>query len=168
MSDWEIVRLTKKHDRSTFDCGESSLNDWLKERTGQFDRKDMARTFVATRSVDATVQGYYALVTHAVEPHVLPVDQAKGLPRQFVPVALLGRLAVDRSAQGTGVGSGLLLDALRRVVRVADQIGIRAIEVDALNDDAKAFYLKFGFRELLDDPRHLFMPPHEVRRLKLE
>jgi GNAT superfamily N-acetyltransferase len=122
---------------------------------------------VATKSNEAKVLGYYALVTHTVEPHLLPADQAKGLPRQFVPVALLGRLAVDLSAQGLGLGSGLLLDAMCRVVRIADQIGIRAIEVDALNDNARAFYLKFGFRELLDDPRHLFIPLHEVRKLQL-
>ncbi len=168
MTIWDIVRLTKQHDRTVFDCGEPSLNDWLKVRAGQYDRKDMSRTFVATKDGEPLVLGYYALATHSVEPAVMPLEQAKGLPPLAVPVALLARLAVDQAAQGLGLGSFLLIDALRRIVRIAEQIGIRAIEVDALNESAKAFYLKFGFRELLDDPRHLFIPLHEVRKLKLD
>ena len=75
-----------------------------------------------------------------------------------VPVVLLGRLAVDQSNQGQGLGAFLLIDALRRALHISEQVGIRAVEVDAIDDSAHAFYLKFGFRSLLDDPRHLMMP----------
>ncbi len=84
-----------------------------------------------------------------------------------VPVVLLGRLAVGQSHQGKDSAS-LLIDALRRAMHLSEHVGIRAVAVDAIDDTAKSFYLKFGFRSLLDDPRHLIMPIHEIRKLKLD
>jgi GNAT superfamily N-acetyltransferase len=75
---------------------------------------------------------------------------------------------VDREFQGQGVGSLLLVDALRRALHIAEQVGFRAVEVDSIDDDARRFYLKFGFQSLNDDPRHLWMPMHEIRKLKLD
>ncbi len=121
------------------------LDDWLKQRAGQFDRRDLARTYVVVRRGESNVLGYYAISTHGVGREDLPDDQAKGLPRSDVPVILLGRLAVDRSAQGSGLGSLLLIDALRRVEVLSEQVGIRAVEVNAIDDAARNFYLKFGF-----------------------
>ncbi|MDP1561972.1 MAG: GNAT family N-acetyltransferase [Pirellulaceae bacterium] len=167
MAAWTIRRLEKKHDRSAFDSSQPLLDQWLKDRAGQFDRRDLSRTFVATRSDDNRVVGYYAISTHRVLFEKLPPDAAKGLPQLDVPVVLIGRLAVDREAQGQGLGAFLLVDALRRALQVSEQIGIRAVEVDALNESARNFYLKFGFRSLLDDPNHLFLPMHEIRKLKL-
>lgn len=168
MATWTIRRLDKTHDRSAFDCGQPMLNEWLKDRAGQFDRRDLSRTFVATRPDEALALGYYAISTHRVVYDVLPAAEAKGLPRLDVPVVLIGRLAVDQSVQGQGVGALLLVDALRRSVQISEQVGIRAVEVDALDDAARNFYLKFGFRSLLDDPRHLFLPMQEIRKLKLD
>jgi GNAT superfamily N-acetyltransferase len=113
------------------------------------------------------VLGYYAISTHGVRREDLPDEQAKGLPRMDVPVVLLGRLAVDKSAQGCGLGSLLLLDALRRVELLAEEVGIRAVEVDAIDDTARNFYLKFGFMPLLDDLGHLFLPMPAIRKLGL-
>ena len=163
-----IRRLDKDHDRSAFDCGQAVLNAWLKDRAGQFDRRDLSRTFVATRPNEATVLGYYALSAHRVICDVLPNAEARGLPRLDIPVVLIGRLAVDRNTQGTGLGASLLVDALRRSLQISEQVGIRAVDVDALDQDARSFYQKFGFRSLLDDPRHLFLPIHEIRKLKLD
>lgn len=168
MSVWVIERLSRSHDRSAFDCGQPMLNDWLKYQAGQFDRRDLSRTFVVTRPDEATVCGYYALSTHRVLSEDLPEAESKGLPRLDVPVVLLGRLAVDRSAQGQGLGAFLLIDALRRALHIAGQVGVRAVEVDAIDEAARQFYLKFGFRALNDDPRHLFLPMHEIRKLKLD
>ncbi len=151
-----------------FDCGQPRLNDWLKSQAGQFDRRDLSRTYVATRLNETTVCGYYAISTHRVLHDELPEAESKGLPRIDVPVVLLGRLAVDQSAQGQGLGALLLVDALRRSMHIAEQVGIRAVEVDAVDDTARTFYLHFGFRSLKDDPRHLFMPMHEIRKLKLD
>ena len=164
---WEIQRLSREHNREPFDCGQPMLDDWLKQQAGQFDRKDLARTFVAVRPDNVLVLGFYSLSNHRVAPDTIPAAEAKGLPRLDVPVALLGRLAVDRSMQGQGLGALLLVDALRRTQHLADQIGIRAVEVDAIDDAAQRFYLKFGFMPLLDNPRHLFMPMRAIRKLNL-
>jgi GNAT superfamily N-acetyltransferase len=114
------------------------------------------------------VVGYYAISTHRVVYEALPAAEAKGLPRLDLPLVLIGRLAVDHTVQGQGLGALLLVDALRRSLQISEQVGIRAVEVDALDDAARNFYLKFGFRSLLDDPRHLFLPMHEIRKLKLD
>lgn len=167
MNYWLIERLSRKHDRSTFDCGHPALNAWLKDRAGQFDRRDIARTFVAVLPSVPTVLGYYALSSHRVLPDALPPDEAKQLPRLDVPVVLIGRLAVDRRQQGKGLGEHLLLDALTRTERLANEIGIRAVEVDAIDERARAFYVKYGFRPLLDDENHLFLPLYAVRKLNL-
>jgi GNAT superfamily N-acetyltransferase len=166
-SDWLITRLGREHDRSEFDCGHAALNDWLKQQAGQFDQRDLARTFVAVRGGERTVLGYYAISSHGVRRADLPDDQAKGLPRIDVPVVLLGRLAVHQSVQGQGLGSLLLIDALKRSEDLARQVGIRAIEVDAIDEAARAFYLRFGFVSLLDDPLHLYLPMSNVRKLAL-
>jgi GNAT superfamily N-acetyltransferase len=111
--------------------------------------------------------GYYAISNHRVAFEALPDDQAKGLPRLGVPVVLLGRLAVDRTVQGQGLGAHLLIDALRRAQHLAEHIGIRAVEVDAIDDAARNFYLKYGFVALLDNPDHLFLTMEVIRRLGL-
>ncbi|MEX0586020.1 MAG: GNAT family N-acetyltransferase [Pirellulales bacterium] len=164
---WEIQRLDSSHDRTQFDSGVAELDDWLQKLAGQHQRRDLARTYVAVVPGDKRVRGYYAISNHRVCFEALPQDQAKGLPRIDVPVVLLGRLAVDRSTQGQGLGEFLLIDALRRASYIAEQIGVRAVEVDAIDDSAKRFYLKYGFVPLRDDPRHLFLPMQVIRKLKL-
>jgi GNAT superfamily N-acetyltransferase len=162
---WIIELLNRQHDRGSFDCGDASLNDWLKLRAGLFAKKDLARTYIASRRNKRDVVGYYAISAHRVSYESLPADQAKRLPRIDVPVVLLGKLAVARSMQGQGLGSFLLLDALRRTLRLADAIGIRAMEVDAIDEAARQFYLKFGFVSLADSADHLFLPVHVIRHL---
>jgi len=165
--DWIIERAGPRHERSAFDCGNPMLSDWLKLRVGQFEKRDLARAYVAVRRGEAVVVGYYAISNHRVDYEALPDDQAKGLPRMDIPVVLLGRLAVDRTAQGRGLGSLLLVDALRRSLHLSEHVGIRAVEVEAFDDAAHAFYVKFGFVPLLDDPRHLFLAIQAVRKLGL-
>ncbi len=152
---------------SHFDCGNLLLDDWLKLRASQWDSKDLARTYLAVRPGEAVVLGYHALLNHRVGYEALPKDQAKGLPRTDIPVVLLGKLAVDKNVQGRGLGSLLLVDALRRVQHISTQVGIRAVEVDAIDDAARSFYKKFGFVSLLDDPQHLFLSIHLIRKMGL-
>jgi GNAT superfamily N-acetyltransferase len=168
MAIWTIRRLDKAHDRTGFTSGHPVLDDWLRDRAAQFDRRDLSRTFIATRADDSIVLGYYAISTHRVIFDTLPLTEARGLPRLDVPVVLIGRLAVDQRVQGQGLGAFLLIDALRRSLQISQQVGIRAVEVDAIDDQARNFYLKFGFCSLLDDPHHLFLPMHEIRKLKLD
>ncbi len=166
-AEWKIERLAARHDRTAFECGQAQLDDWLKQRSGQFDRRDLARTFVAVRAEVPQVHGYYALSNHHIGYESMSLEQARGLPRIDVPVILLGRLAVDRPMQGKGLGELLLVDALRRSLSVAEQIGVRAVEVDAIDESAQRFYIKHGFLALLDDPHHLFLPMQTIRNLKL-
>lgn len=168
MADWNITRLSPQHDRTSFDCGQPSLTDWLRSYASQYEKKGLARTYVATRPGQASVLGYYAITNHHVVYDQLSPDHAKGLPQISVPVVLLGRLAVDQGVQRVGLGSNLLIDALRRTLFLADIIGIRAVEVDAIDDRARRFYLSFGFTPLLDNPAHLLYPLQAVRKLGLE
>ena len=167
MQEWTIQRLDREHDRAQFDSGVPSLNDWLQKLAGQHERRDLARTYVAVLPNDKRVLGYYALANHRVSYEALPDDEAKGLPRIDVQVILLARLAVDQSAQGQGLGEFLLIDALRRAAQIAEEVGVRAVEVDAIVGSAKNFYMKYGFVPLLDDPRHLFLPMQVIRKLRL-
>ena len=162
-----IEELNADHDRSAFSCGRPSLDEFIKQYAGQNQKTGVSRTFVAFKPGDKVVRGYYALSAGAVAFANLPEEQRKRLPRYPVPVAHLGRLAVDQSAQGRGLGSFLLIDALRRIQIAADSIGIHAIEVVAIDDSAKRFYLKYDFVELHDDPNHLYISLKTVRKLGL-
>ena len=109
---WDIQRLDRSHERASFDCGKPPLNQWLRELAGQYERRDLARSYVAVRAGSPSVLGYYTISSHQVSYDALPAEQAKGLPTIDIPVVLLGRLAVDRGAQGQGLGEYLLMDAL--------------------------------------------------------
>ncbi|HEV2972600.1 MAG TPA: GNAT family N-acetyltransferase [Pirellulales bacterium] len=165
MPNWDIERLQNVHVRDSFDFGNAALDDWLKRYATQFERRNLARTFVATRPPATTVLGYFALSNHAIRCESFAAEQAKGLPRIDIQVVLLGRLAVSRTEQGQGLGSFLLIDALRRSLLLSEQIGVRAVEVVAIDDAARNFYIHFGFTPLEDDPNHLIMPIQAIRRL---
>jgi ribosomal protein S18 acetylase RimI-like enzyme len=166
--EWVIEPFDKKrHERTDFDCGVETLNDWIMTKVSQFDRKGLARAYVLFRPDGNVVKGYYAMSNHIVAYETLPEDQAKGLPPIDIPVVLIGRLAIDSSVRGEGLGEYLLIDALRRSQYLAERIGVRAVEVDAINNVAKRFYQKYGFISLKDDPHHLFLPMKVVRKLRL-
>ncbi len=163
-----IQKLGQHRDRVAFDCGIESLNTYLQRFAGQNEKAGVSQHYVAVETPDSPhVLGYYALSAGSVAFEHLTDAQRKRLPRYPVPVAHLGRLAVHRSAQGRGLGETLLIDALARTVRVADEVGIHAVEVVALNNPARNFYLKYGFTALRDDTHHLYLPLSAVRRLGL-
>jgi GNAT superfamily N-acetyltransferase len=166
-SPWILEKLGRQHERAGFDCGNPVLNEWLKLRAGQYAKRDLARTYVAVREGERVVLGYYAITNHRVRYEILPEAQAKGLPKIDVPVVLLGRLAADRTVQGQGLGSLLLIDALRRAQYLSEHVGIRAVEVDAIDEAARRFYLKFNSTALIDDPNHPILPVHTIRKLNL-
>ena len=161
-----IESLTAKHQRESFDCGEDSLNRYLRQYASQHQKKDIGRVYVAVEPGKQKVLGYYTLANGAVEFQSVP--KAKGLPREYpVPVILLARLAIDRSRQGQGLGAVLLFDALKRSVEVAQVSAAHAVIVDALGESAKKFYLHYQFEESLDNPLRLFLPMHDIRVLVL-
>lgn len=156
-----IEALNKTHDRTNFDCEEPSLNDFLRYYARQNDSKGLGKTFVAVFPEELQIRGYYTISSSSISFEVFP----ENLPRYPIPVVHLGRLGVDKTAQGTGLGGLLLFDAFRRSIKLADQLGIYAIEVKALNEKAKKFYLKFGFIELEVDKFHLYLPMRVVKKL---
>jgi GNAT superfamily N-acetyltransferase len=158
MDEWQIEPFDRSHDRGEFSCGKAPLDDFLRTLAGQYERKKYGRTYFAVRPGEKRVFGYYTLASGAVPFQHLPPKAAKKLPKHPVPVALLGRLAVDQAAQGQGLGAILLRDALRRCLALSRALGIYAIEVDAIDESAKRFYEKFGFVPLLDRDHHLHLP----------
>lgn len=136
--------LTTDHELSTFDCGVPALNRWIRRKALANQVSGASRTFVY---VDETgrVVGFYALAMGAVERSMVDDDTGQDMPDP-IPIALLGRLAVDQTQQGKGLGSDLLRDALLRILRTAEDIGVRAVLVHAKNESAKAFYTRWGFR----------------------
>jgi GNAT superfamily N-acetyltransferase len=135
--------LSSKSPLAGFDCGKPSLNDWLQRHALQAQGSGSARTFVVAN--DTQVLGYYSLVVGQVEPMEAPDRVRKGMGQYPIPVMVLARLAVSQAAQGQGIGIGLLQDAIRRTLSVAEQVGIRALLTHPIDDDAMRFYQRFGF-----------------------
>lgn len=164
---WHIEQLRSNHNRAEFSCGHDSLDRFIKNFATQNQKSGINQTFVALKPGDLIVHGYYSIAAGSVKLDNLTDEQRKGLPKYPIPVALLGRLAVDNRAQKQGLGEHLLLDAMRRIDQTADEIGIHVIEVDAIDDSARRFYLRYGFTELRDNPNHLYLPMKTVRKLRL-
>ena len=164
MAEHRIEPLADRHERGAFSCGSPPLDLFLRTQAGQYARKGVGRTYVAVEPDSPRVLGYYTLAASSIPFEHLPRDVSKRLPRHPVPTVLLGRLAVDVSVQRGGLGKVLLADAARRVLGVADQIGVVAVHVHAIDEAAQAWYLKYGFRPMLDLDRHLFLAVETLRR----
>ncbi len=139
----EPAALAASHRLEGFDCGEAELDDWLRRRARVNQVGGASRTFVVV-DADNSVRGYYALAAGAIS-HELALGKVRRNMPDPVPAIVLGRLAVDRPAQGIGLGGDLLMDAVRRVVGIAEQAGVRALLVHALHERAQRFYEHFGF-----------------------
>lgn len=160
MSSFEFHTLDKSFNRDNFDCGSLELNNFLKTKARQNQSAGFNRTFIAIARGDKSkvVLGYYSLSMGEIDLTSLPENLAKKLPRHSVPVARMGRLAVDISTKGKGLGKLLMVDAMKRVQTACELIGVFALLVDAKDDSAKKFYLKYGFISLIDEPMTLFLP----------
>lgn len=156
-----VEKLTKDHDVSKFDCGKASLNDWLKRFALTNQQSDSARTYVLHRA--SRVVAYYSLSAGAVRKEESPLRVAKGLAQHPIGVILLARLAVDLGERGAGLGKALLADALSRALDASDAIGARAVLVHAIDDQAAAFYRKFGFEPSPLDPKQLMLLMKDLR-----
>jgi GNAT superfamily N-acetyltransferase len=153
-----IQPLTGRHERSAFESGSAQLDAWLRQIAQQHQKRGISKTFVAVADdAPSRILGYYALTACEVLTEELPEDLAKKLPRK-VPGIRLGRLAVDRSVQGQGLGELLLVDAITRTKRVLEHVGVHALFVDAKDKEAAGFYRKYGFRPLPGDPLRLVLP----------
>lgn len=156
---WHEEPIAKHHDRTRFDCGVPDLNRYLAKFARQNHESGGAKTFVAVAAAKLTrVLGFYSISPGAVEFARVPPKLAKGLGRYDVPVFRLGRLAVDVSYQGRGLGGELLIAAGARALAVALEVGGVALAIDAKDRNAAAWYERFGAVPLLDDPLKLILP----------
>ena len=156
---WQETPLAKHHDRRAFDCGNADLNLYLQRYARQNHESGGAKCFVAAPAgTPERVLGFYTLSPASIEYARTPALVKKGLARYDVPVFRLGRLAVDKNAQGRGLGGALLLRAADRCIRVASEVGGVALLIDAKNDRAARWYAGYGAVALLDAPLSLVLP----------
>ncbi len=156
---WYEEPIAKHHDRATFDCGDAALNEFLLRHARNSHDKGGAKTFLAVDNSDEKkILGFYSLSPASVAYQNTPKVVKRGLARHDVPVFRLGRLAVDRSVQGMGLGGQLLLAAGRRCILVSTQVGGVALLIDAKNDRVAEWYASYGAVPLLDAPHSLLLP----------
>lgn len=148
--------LGEHHVLAEFDCDEASLNEWLRRRARHNEAHGASRTFVVSDGAQR-VAGFYCLATGAVVRDSAPGRIRRNMPEP-IPVMVLGRLAVDLKYRGRGLGRGLLKDAVLRTLVVAQDVGVRALLVHAISEDARAFYRHWGFRQAPTDPTTLMLP----------
>lgn len=157
--DWREVPIDRQHDRKRFDCGTPDLNEYLSRYARQNHESGGAKTFVAVSPPEpARVLGFYSISPGAIEFARVPASISRKLGRYEVPVFRLGRLAVDRTVQGLGLGGDLLLAAGTRALAVAAEVGGIALAIDAKDETAARWYERFGALPLLDDPLKLILP----------
>lgn len=136
--------LAAQHRLEGFDCGKPALNDWLLRHARQAQGSGSAKTFVVTDDEDR-VAGYFSLTVGQVDTLEAPERIRKGMGQYPVPVVILARLAVSREHQGLGIGVGMLQDAIRRTMLIAEQAGIRAMLTHPIDEEVARFYTRFGF-----------------------
>jgi GNAT superfamily N-acetyltransferase len=155
--------LDGDHVLSGFDSGEGSLDRWLCYHARAAAAAGSARTYVVMDAEQERVVGYHALAVASIEHRDATERVAKRMPRHPIPAVLLARLAVDRSAQGCGIGAFLLRDAMVRTAAGAEQFGIRALLVHALHEQARAFCLRHGLPPSRTDALHLMVLVKDIR-----
>jgi ribosomal protein S18 acetylase RimI-like enzyme len=165
-SDCRVEPLGQHHNRKAFSSGVEPLDRYLRERAGQDARRRVAAPFVLREGERDAVLGYYTLSALSIDVGAWPEDVARKLPHYpVVPATRLGRLAVDRSLRGRGMGEYLLMDGLRRALIASRQVAAVAVIVDAKDDNAVAFYRRYGFIPFADQANRLFVPMGTIEQL---
>ena len=162
----------KRHDRAAFSCGTGRLDNFLKRTARKHQEGDFSRVWVATEGGRPEILGFYALNAHSLEGDDLPADLTRNAPRHGdIPAVYLSMIAVDRRYQGQGLGRILLADALKRAAAAADQIGIKAVVLDVIEDGGpeaaekrRAFYAAMGFQHLPSRPLRMFISIETIRK----
>ena len=155
--------LEAGHPLDAFDCGNPALNEWLVRHARQAHAGGSARTYVVVD--DQRIAGYFSLAVGQIDSLDAPERVRKGMGNYPIPVVILARLAVAMIDQGRGLGVGLLQDAIRRTLVVADQAGVRALLTHPMDEAAAHFYLRFGFEASPARERQLILLLKDARRL---
>ena len=145
----------KKHNRKQFDCGVEALNTYLQRFANQDQKKDLSRIHVLAD--ESHIMGYFSISSHSVSTLKLP-DKKQSTHYPNTPFLLLGRLAVDKQFQKQGYGDALIFHAFKITKDAAEKVGISGMVVDAKDEQAAAFYEKFGFKRLLESNNRLVLP----------
>lgn len=161
----------QKHDRAGFSCGIARLDNYLKYTARKHQAGDFTRVWVAASAEKREIVGFYALNAHSLHGEQLPADLTRNAPLHGgVPAIYLSMIAVNRRNQGQGIGRFLLADALKRSAAAADQIGLKAVVLDVIEDGGPevaarrlAFYASMGFTQLPGYPARMFMGIDAVR-----
>lgn len=157
--DFKIRALDTSVNTDDFRCGSEPLDNYIRRYASQDVRRNVARVFIATPASDSQcLAGFFTLSAGSVSCSSLPAALARKLPRYPIPVALIGRLAVDAKFQGSGLGSILLADACQKVAQACAVLAVAGIVVDAKDDAARAFYAHFGFIPLQGQADRLLLP----------
>lgn len=166
MPKFRITTLNKQHDRSLFSCGNGELDNYLTRHASQDIKRKIAAVFVLTEYDNVEVKAYYSLSATTLLLHDLPEPLQKKLPKYpSLPATLIGRLAVDNTLQGEGVGKRLLVDALYRAWDHSREIASMAVIVDAIDDNAVLFYKHYHFLPFQGQSHKLFLPMKEIENL---
>lgn len=152
--------LIAEHDTAAFSCGQISLDDWLKRRALGNQKAGASRTFVVTSG--NRVVAYYALASGALACTAATGKLRRNMPDP-IPMAIVGRLAIDLEFQGKGLGRAMFRDAALRILGAADAIGIRGMLVHAISDEAAAFYQALGLEAAPTEPRTLMITLTELQ-----
>lgn len=159
---------TKIHNRKDFDCGNESLNSYIAQLSGQYEKRDISRTYVSIVPPNTNVIGYYSISSSSIDYEQVTLEQFPRHPTGIpLPCALIGRLAVDNKYQGQGLGEHLLLHALNKINDSSKNLGISAVIVQAIDKKAKQFYEKYGFLKLekADDEFQLVLGMKAIRKI---
>jgi len=159
-----IEPVTRSHNRQGFDCGDQNLNNYLRNTARQHSEKGISRTFVLVDDGNPSDNlGFFSLASCEILVEKLPIKFAKKYPTR-APAVKLARLAVSMKMQRKGFGEYMMLNAMDRVLRIADNLGIIGFFVDAKDAEAAVYYKQFGFIPLPDNPFELFLPLTTIRQ----
>ena len=161
---YRLERLRREHPRKLFLSGQNAVDQWLAANALQHQQKQLSVTKVLV-DTEGRIAGYFTLATGQVDFSDLPAELAKRLPRRSLPVAVLAWLGVDTAHQRQGLGKRLLAQALRDCYDAGQTFAFVAVILDCLNDDAKSFYRRWGFKELPEHPYLLFLSATQLEAL---
>ena len=157
--------LDANHRLDAFDCGKPALNDWLTRHARQAQASGSSKTYVIAQG--ERIAGYFSLTVGQIDTLEAPDRVRRGMGSYPIPVVILARLAVSLSDQGRGIGVGLLQEAIRRTLAIADQAGVRAMLTHPIDEEAARFYLRFGFEPSPVREQQLLLLLKDARRLIL-
>ncbi len=149
--------ISKLHNKTQFDCGDTNLNIFLKKYALQNDKNNSSKTYVSTYKKTKNIIGYYTLAYGSVSHAEATEEVKKNMPKYPIPVMILARLAVDKNYKNKGIGAGLLKDAISRTMQASEIAGLRAIIAHAKDENAKSFYIHHGFKASCLDDYHMML-----------